>query len=285
VRARHHTAPARARRDRGEPHPIEDFLFRYYPFPIALLEDWHPGHGVSVEWPAGPDSLHPPFHTRHHVWRDGHMHLDPSLLTEKERARVAWTIGLLEKTASRAPNFACHGMHEWAMVYQGSEVRHEKILRLRLPQHGIDQLVRSRPIACSHFDAFRFFAPEARPFNRLQPTLGSRTDMEQPACIHANMDLYKWAAKSMPWTGSDLLLDCFELAMDLRRLDMRASPYDVRPYGLEPVPIETADGRATYETEQRLLASRAEPIRRRLISQLTQTLRAAACADSFSFPR
>ena len=270
------------RRDRGEPHPIEDFLFRYYPFPIALLEDWHPGHSVAVEWPAGPDSLHPPFHTRHHVWRDGHVSLDPSLLTEKERTRIAWTIDLLEKTADRAPNFACHGLHEWAMVYQGAEVRHEKILRLRLPQHEIDQLVRSRPIACSHFDAFRFFAPEARPFNRLQPTLESRAGMEQPACIHANMDLYKWAAKSMPWVGSDLLLDCFELAMDLRRLDMRASPYDVRPYGLEPVPIETADGRAAYETEQRQLASRAEPLRRRLVSLLTHTLRPPRSADSFA---
>ena len=183
-----------------------------------------------------------------------------------------WTIDLLEKTAQRAPNFACHGLHEWAMVYQGAEVRHEKTLRLRLPRHEIDEIVEARPIACSHYDAFRFFAPGARHFNRMSPTLESRAALEQPACIHANMDLYKWAAKSMPWIGSDLLLDCFELAMDLRRLDMRASPYDVGPYGLEPVRIETAEGRAAYESEQRTLARRACPLRERLIQQLKATL-------------
>ena len=275
-RARAITGPARLRRDRGEPHPIEDFLFRYYPFPFSLLEEWHPPCGVAIEWPGGPGSLPPPCQSRYYIWEDAHVRLDPSLLTDKERARMWWTIDLLEKTAGRSPNFACHGLHEWAMVYQGAEVRHEKTLPLRLHRRDIDHIVASRPIACSHYDAFRFFAPEARSLNRLQPTLESRTSLEQPACIHANMDLYKWAAKSMPWIGSDLLLECFELAMDLRRLDMRASPYDVTPYGLQPVCIETTEGRTTYETEQRQLAQRAAPLRQRLIQQLRNTLHAAS---------
>lgn len=104
--------------------------------------------------------------------------------------------------------------------------------------------------------------------NRLQPELESRMMLEQPGCVHANMDLYKWAAKSMPWIGSELLLDCFELAMELRDLDMRASPYDLTAWGREPVRIETAEGRRIYESEQRRLAEMAAPLRERLIAAL-----------------
>ena len=104
--------------------------------------------------------------------------------------------------------------------------------------------------------------------NRLQPDLESRMMLEQPGCVHANMDLYKWAAKSMPWIGSELLLDCFELAMELRDLDMRASPYDLIAWGREPVCIETAEGRRIYESEQRRLAEKAMPLRERLIAAL-----------------
>ncbi|NIP97292.1 MAG: 3-methyladenine DNA glycosylase, partial [Akkermansiaceae bacterium] len=58
----------------------------------------------------------------------------------------------------------------------------------------------------------------------MQPDLWSREANEQPGCIHANMDLYKWTAKALPWAGSDLLWDCFELALRAREVDMRASP-------------------------------------------------------------
>lgn len=139
----------------------------------------------------------------------------------------------------------------------------------------IDAVVESRPVCCSHYDAFRFFAAEARPRNALQPTLESRIMLEQPACLHANMDLYKWAAKAMPWTGSELLLDCFELAVDLRDLDMRASPYDLSGWGRAAVPVETPAGRRQYEAEQKALAARAVPLRQRLIDVLRATLDAA----------
>ena len=194
----------------------------------------------------------------------------------KERERLRWIGELLAATRNRAPNFACHGLHEWAMVYGGKIVRHEKTLALRLPQGQINAVVESRPICCSHHDAFRFFAAEARPLNRLQPDLDGRISMEQPGCLHANMDLYKWAAKSMPWVGSELLLDCFELALELRELDMRASPYDLTGWGREPVRIETAEGRRLYEDEQKQLAAKALPLRERLIGALRRTLSATA---------
>ncbi len=262
------------RRDHGEPHPIADFLFEYYPFPFSLLENWHPGMGLALE--AAPPALSPPFSERCYHLADGVIMADPGKLSNKERQRLAWMTELLEATRDRAGNFACHGLHEWAMVYRGMEVRHEKTLKLRLPQPEIDALVESRAVCCSHHDAFRFFAPDARHLNRLQPDLESRGLLEQPGCLHANMDLYKWAAKAMPWVGSDLLLDCFELAVELRELDMRASPYDLTDWGREPVRIETPDGRRVYETEQRLLSSKAEPLRKRLIAKLHMTLNAAS---------
>jgi hypothetical protein len=273
ARAERHTAPARMRRDRGLPHPVADFLFEYYPFPFSLLENWQPGTGIVLETnsPALPEG----FSARCHVLKDGQIMADPRKLSAKEIQRMEWTVGLLEATHDRAPHFACHGLHEWAMVYRGKEVRHERTLRLRLPQAEIDVLVASRPICCSHHDAFRFFASEARPLNRLQPDLASRVLLEQPGCLHANMDLYKWAAKSMPWAGSELLLDCFELAVELRELDMRASPYDLTEWDREPVRIETAEGRRIYEDEQKRLAAQARPLRKKLIAVLQRTLDAA----------
>ena len=274
TRAERHTWAARARRDRGELHPVEDFLFQYYPYPLALLDRWQPGHGVALEWNATGESptLPPPFAVRWYSIVDGVLFADPSKLHGKERDRVTWISELLLATRDRVPNFACHGLHEWAMVYRGDEVRHAQTAPLRLPQAAIDALVESRAICCSHHDAFRFFAAGARPMNRLQPNLESRMSLEQPGCVHANMDLYKWAAKSMPWCGSDLLLDCFELAGELRDLDMRASPYDLTAWRREAIPIETADGRRQYEIEQKRLAESAGLLRERLIRTLEETL-------------
>lgn len=271
LRARRWTGPARRRRDSRVPNPVEDFLFEYYPYPFALLEKWHPGTGVAL---ADDGKL--PKHLASGVYRrrDAAVFADAGEIDGKAAERMRLMSGLLAATRGRAPNFACHGLHEWAMVYGGAEIRHDGTAPLRLPQVEIDALVASRPIRCSHHDAFRFFAPAARGFNRLNPSLETREDHEQPGCVHANMDLYKWAAKAMPWSGSALLLDCFELALELRGLDMRASPYDLRSYGLEPVRIETADGRRDYETEQRRLSERAAPLRQRLIDALETTLAA-----------
>ena len=46
------------------------------------------------------------------------------------------------------------------------------------------------------------------------------------------------------------MLDCLELAADARALDMRASPYDLRGYGFEPIAVETPGGRAEYVAAQ-----------------------------------
>jgi hypothetical protein len=78
------------------------------------------------------------------------------------------------------------------------------------------------------------------------------------------MDLYKWAFKVSPFTPSELVADCFELARDIREVDMRASPYDLGSLGFSAIPVETAQGRMAYEQHQREFAVRSEPLRARL---------------------
>ena len=40
--------PHLARRSRQQPHPVEDFLWRYYSYPPQALRTWHPGWGVEL---------------------------------------------------------------------------------------------------------------------------------------------------------------------------------------------------------------------------------------------
>ena len=268
------TVPFRERRRIGGSHPVHDFLFVYYQYSPAKFEKWHPGCGTELESEdlAGFDD------SRYSVC-NGRLFCDPRKITGRESEQMRWIVELLKRTAQRPGNFSCLGMHEWAMVYQGQEIRHESSTELRLEQQEVDKLVESRPITCSHFDAFRFFADEARPLNRFQPTMETRPDLEQPACIHANMDLYKWAFKTMPWVGSKLLRSCFELAMRARHVDMRASPYDLGRFeDCRPIKIETAEGRLEYEREQREIAAAAAPLRLELCSAIDTILEAYARA-------
>ena len=239
------------------PHPVEDFLFEYYPYPFSLAGELASRVSGSA-WKSGRVRFPSPFSDKLLLgWTDGFLFADPGRLSTKERQRLKWIAELLEATRDRLPNFACHGLHEWAMVYRGKEVRHEKTTHAAAAAGGDrraggvagDLLFASRRVP-----VFRRGGATAEPL--AAGLWKAAMLLEQPGCLHANMDLYKWAAKSMPWIGSELLLDCFELAMELRDLDMRASPYDLTDWGREPVRIETAEGRRIYETEQRRLAER-----------------------------
>ena len=61
------------------------------------------------------------------------------------------------------------------------------------------------------------------------------------------------------------MVDCFQLAREVRVLDMRASPYDVSALGHDPVQVETPEGKAEYVRAQREFAERARPLRVRLL--------------------
>src|SRR5690606_18439916 len=145
------------------------------------------------------------------------------------------------------------------------QVRHNA-WPLRFAPDDLARIVEAQPIRCSHFDAFRFFTEPARTLNKLQPTRITVPQFEQSGCLHANMDLYKWAFKFAPFTPSELIADCFALARDIREIDMRASPYDFAKLGFAPIRIETPEGRAEYERRQRGFAMRSHPLRERLIA-------------------
>jgi hypothetical protein len=86
------------------------------------------------------------------------------------------------------------------------------------------------------------------------------------------MDLYKHAFRLVPMVGSELVADCFELAREIRVLDMRASPYDLTGLGHAPVRIETAEGKREYAAAQRGFAERGAPLRQRLIDACRRLL-------------
>jgi hypothetical protein len=269
-RIRRWTDPHQARRARGEKHPVEDFLFEYYSFRPAWLRRWHPGPDVVLGGEAAREFLRWPEYRE----VEGGVAVDPGRLEPRRRETVAWLLNLLRLTAERPPHFGCYGLHEWAMVYRQSaeELRHQA-WPLRLSPEAIARLVDAGPVNCTHFDAFRHFTPAAQPLNRLQPSRAASPQLEQRGCLHANMDLYKWAFKLAPFTPGALLADCFEFARRIREIDMRASPYDFRALGYEPLAIETASGRVEYERHQRAFAEQSGALRQRLIALCERLLR------------
>jgi len=254
--------PRRARQSRGEKNPVEDFLFEYYRFRPGWLLRWHPGPDVVLGGDGAREYLRWPEYRE----ADGGVAVDVASFDPARRPTLVWLLGLLRSTRERPPQFGCFGLHEWAMVYRQSaeEIRHAA-WPLRFPPAEIARVVEAQPLRCTHFDAFRFFTPAARPLNRQQPERATAADHEQRGCLHANMDLYKWAFKLAPFTPGDLTADCFALARDIRAVDMRASPYDLRSLGHAPIAIETPEGRAEYEARQRDFAERSQPLRARLI--------------------
>lgn len=243
---------------RQERHPVDDFLFEYYPYRPGQLLRWHPGLGYALE--EGREYL---THKGYRATADG-VAADPATLSEERRESVRWLHGMFLRTEARAAATGCFGLHEWAMVYRSEAVRHEK-WPLRMAPEKIASVVESIGPRCTHYDAFRFFTPAARPLNKFLPTRETVEEHEQPGCLHANMDLYKWAFKLSPFASSELVADCFALAREIRALDMQASPYDFTALGIEPVRIETPEGRGEYEAAQRGFTQRAAPLRRRLI--------------------
>ena len=263
------TAAHQARKAVGQRHAVEDFLFTYYPTKPARLKRWHPGLGVAL----APTEEGPAEQGQWRWYRtdsDGYVSLDLSAYMAERGETVSFVRRLLSATASRPAFTGCFGLHEWAMVYRQAEHRHP--LPLRLGQAGTDAVVESSQIRCSHFDAFRFFTPEAVSLNRLQPTREKQIELEQPGCLHAAMDLHKWCMKLGPLVAGDLALDCFALAFDVRRLDMQASPYDLSSYGQRAVAIETPEGKAEYADRQRALSERASLLRGRLIDACSAAL-------------
>lgn len=280
-RVRAWTEPFRERRSRQQKHPVDDFLFTYYSHSPGHLERWHPGPGTvlleAAEF-AGQRfwrPLEPAEATAWGIDDDDAMILDIPAFLEARGSAVEFVDVLVRGTASRPAVLGCFGMHEWAMAYRSEVhgVRHEQ-LPLRLGASGTDAVVEANRLRCTHIDAFRFFAPEAAPRNELQPTRETQRHLEQPGCLHATMDLYKWAYKLAPAVPSELVADCFELALEVRATDMEASPYDLSEWGYGAVAVETPAGKAEYVRRQKDFAERGGVLRERLL-EVAQTLLSA----------
>ena len=290
----------RDRVGRGAPHPVEDFLFTYYTLRPAHLRRWYPGAGVALEdaperagwrfhrvlaatrgpmpadrsptdssptgpWPTkdAPTEVATPGRTGSPGGPTVVLDLPAFRLARGDQ--LAFTARLLRATVEAPGQFGCFGLHEWAMVFGEDDGRRHRDWPLRLGRAGTDEVVRDHQIRCTHYDAFRFFTAPARPRNLLQPERGSQAELEQPGCLHAGMDLYKWAYKLIPAVPSDLLVATFELARSIRELDMRASPYDLSALGYRPVRIETPAGKAEYVAAQREFARVGQVMRCRLL--------------------
>lgn len=272
------TAEWRGARNRHEKHAIEDFLFSYYSVKPSILRRWHPGPGVILD---GAEDV------PHRTWRwyrpadSNTVEFDAARFMADRGGTVDFIEYLTKRILNRPARYGCFGLHEWAMVYHEDEHRHP--LPLRLGEAGTDAVVDAHKIACSHFDAFRFFTPDARPLNTIQPCRETQPELDQAGCLHANMDIYKWATKLGPAIPGGLLLDAFELAREIRYTDMQASPYDVSEFGLPAIAIETPEGKAEYVELQRGYAERAQALRLRMLAAIT-TLREHAAAQTDEGP-
>ena len=266
ARVRPWVEPRQERRKNGGKHPTDDFLFEYYPYSVGKLLAWHPGYGTAL---AGDASSYLEFPQYERVDEGVTTSLTWLSATSDRTSRLNLAIRLLDGMSTRPANTGCFGLHEWAMVYglEQSEIRHSAF-PLRLTPGEITDTVHDVGLRCTHIDAYRFFTPTAMPLNPIEPTRATQADLDQPGCLHANMDLYKYSMWFSPYVSSDLIADSFELARSARTLDMQASPYDVSQFGLEPIKVEIPEGRSEYARRQREVMEQAAPLRDRLLVSL-----------------
>lgn len=258
--------PRLTRRARQEKHPVDDFLFEYYPFSAAKLRTWHPGFTNALQ--ADSDDFEE-FDPDVYSFDNGTIRLSPSWISQRTQT-IANSLTLLSATHNRPAKTGCFGLHEWAMVLNQDTIRHSDF-QLRLSQTEIAHTIDEVGLRCTHFDAFRFFTADARPLNPVQLTRNDQVAFEQPGCLHANMDLYKHAMLLAPLVGSELVRECFQLAKDIRLVDMQVAPYELSAIGVQPIRVETQTGRQEYAEKQRSFTSRAHTLRTSLIAHCEAT--------------
>ena len=256
-------APRLERRSRHESHPVDDFLFEYYPISTNKLLNWHPGFGFALE---ATDTEAEFFPSGSYEFNDDQIQIRKEWISKNQEAAIG-LINFLANTKERSIRSGCFGLHEWAMVLGAEDVRHEK-WPLRLSQEEIRATIDDVGLRCTHFDAFRFFTPIAAPLNPLQLARINQNDVEQPGCLHANMDLYKHAQKFAPIVGSVIVRSAFALAKEIRTVDMQTAPYDLADLGVIPIPVETEAGRDKFAELQMGFAQRAQTLRTELVAAL-----------------
>ena len=255
------TAEQQIRRQRGQRHPVWDFMFSYYPVTPGKLKKWHPGFGVVLL--ASKQEEFPVHLRKYYNNNDNRLTFDQEGYWQHRAETVRYVHQLLSATFERPARFNCFGLHEWAMVYRDDR-RHPDPLRLGID--GTNKVVEESNLRCTHYDAFRFFTPEAVPRNASLLRREDQIATDQPGCVHAGMDLYKWTTKLGALIPGELWLKTFRLACDFRALDMKASPYDLSDWGFDPIGIESSKGRAEYVRHQKQLSKRSQVLRLEILS-------------------
>jgi len=269
-----------------DPHnPIYNFLLEYYNVRgrkgTKRLARWSPGFNVFLENASEEDVEEAllcskgTFVTHEEMGKRGLVYSLQELRSADELATYNWYKSILASTAANAPVLNCYGLHEWAMQYQPEgepdpPSRSYQKLKLRVSQQVINDAVEQNVVCCTHFDALRFFAPAAKKLNKHDPSFLSRENqllLENPACLHSSMDLLKIAIKLSPFGEAETLADALEVSIMSRTLDVAASPYDARDYGLSPIMIETAEGKSVYKAQQIKLMKPAASVRESLLNQ------------------
>jgi hypothetical protein len=284
--ARWSPSPGLLLQENTEISTLEEFEEASYAYGYAREQPLQPGvdRGVLLEG-ANADDFESILQLRGAtIWDDQGVMYNPSqffgkndLSRREENVKQAtpylWYRSILTSTLQAEPILHCHGLHEWAMQYypEGSPPppsgKYQSHMSLRVTREVINKAVERRGVSCTHVDALRFFAPAAGPLNHHGSSL-QRVDqlrLEQPACVHAHMDLLKIALKLRPFCDAVLIQRILEIALESRRLDVAASPYEATNYGVDVVPIETKEGREEYREQQKELMAKAEPIRRDLL--------------------
>ena len=245
-------------------HPIYNFIHKYYSYSLKQIRFYSPGRNVllqevhkkkDVNNILSPDFFNSIYNNENDdIKCNGMYEIEKNNLSNKKRKKFEKSRDILLKTSITPPHFSCFGLHEWAMLAKGDgkESRHQT-LPLRVSQQVIDKVVQSKgALRCTHFDAFRFFHPDVTALNDVQLSRAKQVDTEQPGCVHATMDLFKYAYELYPLVSAEILRACLGVSLDARHIDMRASPYDcsaIEGVG-DPIKIETAEGRKQYATEE-----------------------------------
>lgn len=256
--------------------PIQNFICEYYSWSPRRLLQWSPGLGTALGDVVVGDFGHTLPSAEKVAMKGGRCSLrfDP---TPETRRTWANALDVMRACHHAPPNFRCYGLHEWAMLYypKGAEhhsppMRHQS-LPLRVRQDQLNAVVEKCPLECTHFDAWRHFAEEAKGLNAAQLSRATQARHEQPACVHAAMDLFKWTVKAFPFAPSSFVTRSLEIAIVARVIDMRASPYDLSAWkgagslNTLPIRVETVAGRQEYAHHQQRLMARAAPLRLELI--------------------
>ena len=248
---------------RPEARPVESFLFTYYSYRPAQLRRWHPGPGVVLLGESARNVFRRWYRTTTVPGPSG----DPV-------TGVGWTSRLSSPTgASGAVHRLLSAVRRAARTSAVSpctvgdglpavpeERRHALPLRRC---RGTDRVV-SRIGSAARILTRSVLHGRARPLNQLQPTRESQIALDQPGCLHATMDCYKWAYKLSPTVPGELLLDCFALARDIRELDGAPPLRPVRPRVCRC--YETPEGKAEFTAAQREFSERGQVLRDRLLA-------------------